>query len=37
MISGHPLKIVKPGEEDIEVFFADIKRFSMKIRDLALA
>ncbi len=33
---GHACKIVKPKEQDIEAFFADIKTFAMRIQDLAL-
>ncbi len=32
---GHPLKIVKSEEQDIDAFFADIKVFAMRIQDLS--
>ena len=34
---GHPLKIVKPEEVDIETLFEDIKMFAGRIRDLSFA
>lgn len=33
-ISGHTLKIVKLEEQDIETFFADMKMFAVRIREL---